>query len=147
MKPAMKPETGPTRSARRVVRAVWLLLFVPMVVVFYPQAALAANQVITDADNGGQIHLKAGETFELRLRANPTTGYSWYIEPKSTPLLKLVHQSQTEPTEPGLGRPIFQVFTFEARRAGDGVLLLHYVRSWEKPAPDDEQFKLRVSIE
>jgi predicted secreted protein len=71
----------------------------------------------------------------------------WYVEKESTPLLKLHHQSQTEPTEGGVGRPIFQVFTFEARHAGNGVLRLHYVRSWEKPAPDDEKFDIRVVIE
>ena len=56
-------------------------------------------------------------------------------------------QSQTEATEPGVGRPVFQVFKFEPRRPGEGVLLMHYVRSWEKPTPDDEEFTLRVTIE
>jgi predicted secreted protein len=62
-------------------------------------------------------------------------------------LLKLTGQSQTEATEPGVGRPVFQIFKFEPRRSGDGFLLMHYVRSWEKPAPDDEQFDVHVFIE
>ena len=74
----------------------------------------------------------------------------WYVEKESTPLLKLVHQTQTEAeessTEPGVGRPIFQVFTFEARRSGEGALQLHYVRSWEKPAAEEEWFEIRVVI-
>jgi len=67
--------------------------------------------------------------------------------------LKLHHQSQTEvpvrvEEQPGLvGRPVFQVFTFEARHGGSGVLKLHYVRSWEKPTPEDERFEIRVVIE
>ncbi len=134
------------RLVRWVVSAGWFFPFVLLTVAFQPQTVSAATRVITDKNKGGQIHLKAGETFELRLKSNPSTGYMWYIQPKSTPLLKLVHESQTEPTKPGVGRPIFQVFTFEARRAGEGVLLLHYVRSWEKPIPDEEQFKLRVSV-
>jgi predicted secreted protein len=71
----------------------------------------------------------------------------WYVEKESTPLVKLIHQSQTDATEPGAGRPVFQVFRFQAKRFGDGVLLMHYVRSWEKPTPDDEKFNLRALIE
>lgn len=122
-------------------------------------AALAANKVVTDADNGGEVHLKLGDTLTVRLSANPSTGYMWYILPKSTPLMKLVKQMEAEPgpaERPAagsgesvrpLGRPILQVFVFEARRPGQGVLLLHYVRSWEKPVADEERFELRVAIE
>jgi len=31
-------------------------------------------------------------------------------------------------------------------RRGRGILLLHYVRSWEKPAPSEKQFAIRVRI-
>ena len=136
----------PVRPVRWVKSAGWFFLFVLLAAAFRPLTVSAATKVITDADKGGQIHLRAGEIFELRLKSNPSTGFMWYIQPKSTPLLNLVRQSQTEPTKPGVGRPIFQVFTFEAKRAGEGVLLLHYVRSWEKRTPDEEQFKLRVSV-
>jgi len=117
------------------------------------QAALAATKVITDTDKGGVVHMKFDDRLEVRLKANPSTGYMWYIEKESTPLLKLVHQTQTEvpvPAEeqPGLvGRPVFQVFTFEPRHRGDGALKLHYVRSWEPPTPEDERFEIRVVIE
>jgi predicted secreted protein len=45
-----------------------------------------------------------------------------------------------------VGRPIFQIFRFQAVSAGNGVLLLHYVRSWEKPVLAEEEFDLHVSI-
>jgi predicted secreted protein len=62
-------------------------------------------------------------------------------------VLKLSGQTQTEATEPGVGRPVFQVFTFEPRRAGDGILLLRYARPWEKPVLGEMQFTLHVVIE
>ncbi len=37
------------------------------------------QQVITEADNGTSISLKKGENFTLKLRENPTTGYSWEL--------------------------------------------------------------------
>ena len=125
----------------------WFVLCALMVIICHVQPAFAANKVVTSADKGGIVHLKVGDTIELRLPSNPSTGYIWYVQQKSTPLLKLAHQSQTEATEPGVGRPVFQVFKFEPRRRREGVLLMHYVRSWEPPAPDDEQFDLRVTIE
>jgi inhibitor of cysteine peptidase len=128
-------------------------LLVLAAIACFTQTALAATKVITDADKGGVVRIKFEDRLEVRLKANPSTGYMWYIEKESTPLLKLHHQTQTDipvPVEerPGLvGQPVFQVFTFEPRHVGDGALKLHYVRSWEPPTPEDEKFEIRVVIE
>ncbi len=109
--------------------------------------------VITDADKGGTVHLKAGDTLELRLASNPTTGFMWYLKKESTPLLKLTGQSETKPPEPVagqptmVGQPIVQVFEFLAKQPGDGVLLLHYVRSWDPSSADEQQFQVNVVVE
>jgi inhibitor of cysteine peptidase len=109
--------------------------------------ASAATKVVTDADKGSTVHLKTGDVLEVRLNSNPTTGYEWSAHPQSTPLLKPAGQSQTQAAQPGVGRPIVQIFKFRATGRGTGVLLLHYVRSWEKPDPNEEQFDLHVTIE
>jgi inhibitor of cysteine peptidase len=135
------------RFIRPTVFVSPIFLMTLAAIVSLPQTAFAATKAITDADKGGVVHLRMGDTLEVSLKANPSTGYMWYIEKESTPLLKLHHQTQTDVTEPGEGRPVFQVFEFEPKRGGDGVLRLHYVRSWEKPTPDDERFDIRVVIE
>jgi inhibitor of cysteine peptidase len=135
------------RQCRWLVSARRLALLALVAVVFAPQAGFAATRMISGADNGGEVHLKTGATLELRLKSNPSTGYMWQVEPGSTPLLKLVRQSQTKAAELGVGRPIVQIFLFKAVRSGDGVLQLHYVRSWEKSAPDEERFEIHVFIE
>ncbi len=139
------------RSHRRVDSAPWLLLVALLAVAFASQSAFAAAKVITEADKGGQVHLQTGDTLVVRLKSNPSTGYMWYVHPDSTPLLKLVGQMQIKAVGPSteqgvVGRPILQVFKFEAIRAGGGVLLLRYVRSWEKSAPDEERFEVHVFI-
>ena len=111
-----------------------------------PINAFAATLVATDADKGGSVRLKAGDILEVHLKSNPTTGYQWYVHPKSTPLMKPIGASQTQARQPGVGRPIVQVFRFQAVAAGEGVVLLHYVRSWERAAAEEEQFGLHVSI-
>jgi len=109
--------------------------------------ARAATKVVTDADNGKAVEIKMGDVLEVRLSSNPSTGYAWYLQKQSTPLLKLTGQSQTQSTQPGVGRPVVQVFEFAPRATGSGVLLLHYVRSWLNPDPNEEQFSLHVTIE
>jgi predicted secreted protein len=111
-----------------------------------PVAASAATKIVTDADKGLAVQLKSGDVLEVRLSSNPTTGYDWYVHPQSTKLPKLTGQSQTD-AAPGEGRPIVQIFKFEPKGKGTGTLLLHYVRSWEKPDPNEEQFSLQVTIE
>jgi inhibitor of cysteine peptidase len=123
-----------------------LLLPVILALASHAQAAFPAK-VMKDADKGAMVRLKAGSVVQIRLKSNPSTGFRWYVHAQSTPLMKLVGQSQTAPTKPGVGRPIFQIFKFQAVRPGDGVLLLHYVRSWEKPAPDEQRFDLHVLVE
>jgi inhibitor of cysteine peptidase len=135
-------------NARRRLHAAPWLLPVALLLACCASSASAATKTVTDKDKGAQISLKTGDTLEVRLEANPTTGYMWYLEPQSTPILKLTGQTQTEPPQNGMvGQPVFQIFKFQPRSSGSGVLLMHYVRSWEKPKPDDKQFDLHVTIE
>ncbi len=135
------------RSIRPAASVLSIFLLVLAAIVCLPQRAFAATRVITDDDKGGTVRIRLTDKLELRLKSNPSTGYMWYVEKESTTLLKLAHQSQADIAEPGLGRPVFQVFTLEPKHVGGGVLRMHYVRSWEKPTPDDEQFDVRVVIE
>lgn len=119
---------------------------VVLVFAFNSQAAIAATKVITDAEKGNTIQLKLGDILEVHLRSNPTTGYSWYVHPKSTQLLKLLGQSQTQSHQPGVGRPILQVLRFQTVANGEGTLILHYIRTWERQVSNEEQFEVQVSI-
>jgi predicted secreted protein len=125
----------------------WLLLVALFLLAFCPAVAQAATKVVTDAVKGGTVTIKMGDVLEVRLSSNPSTGYAWYVHKQSTALLKLTGQSQTQATQPGVGRPIVQVFDFAPTGKGTGVLLLHYVRSWELADPNEEEFSLHLTIE
>jgi len=137
----------PLRAVRRFNALFPLFLLAVVAFAFRPQISFAATKVVTDEDKGSDVQIKVGDTLEVRLASNPSTGYMWTVHPKSTALLKLTGQTHTDATEPGVGRPIVQVFTFQPRRAGDGILLLRYARAWEKPFIGEEQFTLHVVIE
>jgi len=137
----------PERSICRIHSSRYFLLAALLAVAVYPGSARAENKVITEADKGSEVHLKIGDTLEVRLKSNPSTGYMWYLRKESTPLLKLDHQSSAGTADSVPGRPVVQVFTFDPLRAGVGTLLLHYVRSWENPDPNGERFTVHVVIE
>jgi predicted secreted protein len=136
----------PAGMRRPFQAALWLIPITMLLFVLCTPSAFAATKVVTDADKGGTVEIKMGDVLEVRLSSNPSTGYMWYVLKQSTALLKLTSQSQTEATQPGVGRPIEQIFEFAPKATGTGVLLLHYVRSWEKPSASDEQFDLHVTI-
>jgi inhibitor of cysteine peptidase len=133
-------------SDKRPHLHVWQWFLLLLLVFGGSRMVSAATRVVTDADKGATIQINTGDTLDVDLNSNPSTGYMWYVHPQSTSLLKLVGQSQTQAAQPGLGRPIVQEFRFQATRKGDGVLLLHYIRSWEKPSADEEQFSIHVTI-
>jgi predicted secreted protein len=135
----------PVRFRLRLHRGL-AALAVLLVLAFESQVAMAATKIITDAEKGNSVQLKLGDILEVHLRSNPTTGYSWYVHPKSTQLLKLLGQSQAQSHQPGVGRPILQVFRFQAVADGNGTLLLHYIRSWERQGSNEEQFEVQVSV-
>lgn len=141
-----------TRTQRKSIAISRLLLASLVLLVIGPALARAATKVVTDSDKGATVAIKMGDVLEVRLSSNPTTGFAWYLLKQSTPLLRLTGQSEAQPTQPGpaqpeVGRPVVQIFEFVPRAKGTGVLLLHYVRSWEKPEPNDEQFNLHVTVE
>ncbi len=135
------------RMLRNSAANSWHLLAGLFLLAICPVMARAATKVVTDADKGGSVTIKMGDVLEVRLTSNPTTGFMWYLHKQSTALLKLTGQTQTQSTQPGVGRPIVQIFEFAPKAQGTGVLLLHYVRSWMNPDPDEEQFTLHVTIE
>jgi predicted secreted protein len=135
------------RIQRKSAAHPWLFFAALILLVTCPAVASAATKVVTDADKGGTVTIKMGDVLEVRLSSNPSTGYMWYLHKQSTALLKLTGQTQTQATQPGVGRPVVQVFDFAPKGTGPGVVLLHYVRSWEPPDPNEEQFSLHVTIE
>ena len=84
-------------------------------------------------DSGTTCDLTAGESFEVRLAENPTTGYTWAVLKIPEGLLRLETESlETEPADPRIaGRGGTKVFVFKALQPGSGELVLRLRRPWE----------------
>lgn len=132
---------------RRLDCACRLLLVFLFAVACLPQKSHATTKVVTDLDKGNDLQVKVGDVIELRLKANPASGTQWSVHPKSTALLRLNSETETPGTEPSADRPVVQVFTFDVKRKGDGILLMRYAPQKQKPMLGEEQYTLHVVID
>ena len=106
---------------------------------------------------GDETHItvKAPGEFSIKIESNPTTGYSWALQPIDEEEKKLVKFKKQKVEEPGqesrekglLGAPTYEIFTFEALAAGEVAIRLNYRRPWEKDVPPIQKHKVMVTIE
>lgn len=89
------------------------------------------------------VDLAVGETLELSLPENPTTGHRWHFDPAPPAVLK-VESDHFEPPHGALGAGGRRRWTFRAQEPGEGTLKLVYRRSWEKTAAG--HFRAEVTV-
>lgn len=92
-----------------------------------------SDLTLTEDDHLSEVDLETGDTFEVRLESNPSTGYAWEIADTGTgAFLELLSEEFEEPEGTDLvGAPGTEVFEFEAIDTGAGILRLEYIRSFE----------------
>lgn len=94
----------------------------------------ARNQepvTLSQADSGGKFELATGQSLEIALEENPTTGYRWQVAANDDNILKLAsreyQQSEAEPGKVGVGG--VATFNFEAAGKGSTELRMIYIRA------------------
>ena len=101
--------------------------------------------IVTKADADKTVVASPGQTLEVVLDANPSTGYTWTVA-SAPEFLK----SEGEPTFASegasgtVGAGGKQTLKFSVTAAGTGSLSLSYVRPWETGVAPAETFKVEV---
>jgi inhibitor of cysteine peptidase len=93
--------------------------------------------------NGNQVDLPAGETLEVCLSENRTTGYKWTLE-SSGDVCALLNDT-FQPSQ-GTGEPGNHCWRFRAERVGSGSIELSYRRAWGEDKAPARTFKLTVQV-
>lgn len=100
---------------------------------------------ITEDSNGSEIDMAAGETLEVRLQENRSTGFKWVLESAGEGICALVGDAFENggaiPGQSGTHR-----WEFRAEQAGSGTITLSYRRPWEEKQTPDRSFTLRVRV-
>jgi len=82
------------------------------------------------------LDVQAGETFEVKLGSNPTTGFQWSEEAQISDTAITIQEGhefigpESEPPPPP-GTPGQEVWTFKALKKGSSTIYLEYGRPWE----------------
>jgi inhibitor of cysteine peptidase len=98
---------------------------------------------VTKDQNGGAIEVALGESFEIQLPENPTTGYRWHLRSSGEPVLEVQDDSfQTAAAPPGAGG--VRRWRFRAGQEGTADLEIEYKRSWEQGRADTFRLSVRV---
>ncbi|OQX17993.1 MAG: hypothetical protein BWK80_38725, partial [Desulfobacteraceae bacterium IS3] len=110
--------------------------------------AFAANVgTFTSADDGKTVSLQVGDTLDVSLESNPSTGYQWTVVNTDEKVVKNTDKTYTSACEDGMvGCGGKELFTFEAVSAGTTGLKIAYYRSWEGADSAISTFTLHVSV-
>ena len=106
------------------------------------------ERLFTEADDGREVRLSAGETFRVRLPANRTTGFSWAVTRNDPSVLEVTDRAYRQ--DPGcdgkLGCGGHTTLTSEATGAGEVALQLGYGRQWKDGESPGKTFGLSVTV-
>ena len=108
----------------------------------------AQPQIASDADNGRTIELQVGQAFQLMLGSNPTTGYRWVYEGKSSIIAQQGKQvyAADNPDKGLMGGGGVERWTFRALKPGKVTLRLEYRRPWEQAVEPANRVEFPVIV-
>ncbi|GIW08019.1 MAG: hypothetical protein KatS3mg060_2824 [Dehalococcoidia bacterium] len=102
----------------------------------------------TFTDPAQPIEVRTGQFFAIALQSNPTTGFSWQLDPTPSPAVVVLVTSRYQP--PSQGRPGAggtQLMTFHAVGPGQATITLNYARPWEQGTPPARTVQFHVTVQ
>ncbi len=94
---------------------------------------------------GSTVAMKVGQTLEVALEGNPSTGYEWTVATPAGGILKQVGTTEFKAQSTLVGASGTYLFRFKAERKGEEELTFTYKRSWET-TPQDEKLTITASV-
>ncbi len=101
---------------------------------------------VTESQHDETVSLKVGDRLVVKLPAQMGTGYGWQRAGEDSDVLAFVGSKVIEAPGATPGRRELQAFTFRARKKGAASLEFQYRRPWEKSAPSDKIFRIKVTV-
>jgi inhibitor of cysteine peptidase len=105
------------------------------------------NVVLTEKNNGTTVNIRTGDTLEVQLKGNPTTGYNWELENKDLKILTMIGGPEyTSQNKESIGSAGVFTLRFKSIATGQEPLKLIYHRSWEKDVAPLQTFEVSVAV-
>lgn len=105
---------------------------------------MAATTTLQEADDGRTVELGVGDTLEVVLPEQASSGYRWAVDACDEGLL----QALDARADYGNGIAVVGLvrFQFVARRAGQGAVVLKLWRHWEGDASVQRRWRAVVQV-
>jgi inhibitor of cysteine peptidase len=97
-------------------------------------------------DCGSSVELNTGDSLELVLEGNPTTGYTWEIESNDPAVLEPTGEPEFTPDSEALGAGGIYTFRFSAIANGKVTLRLIYRRPFENDVPALKSCEITINV-
>ena len=101
--------------------------------------------VFREDNNGSTVELVTGDTFQIKLNENPTTGYQWSLG--TTGGLEIVSDNYLPPATGLVGAGGIHEWNIKATASGTQQVTGVYSRSWENLTGSEQRFILTVEVE
>ncbi len=101
--------------------------------------------VFREDNNGSTVELSTGDTFQVKLNENPTTGYQWTLE--TTGGLEIMSDNYLPPAPGLVGAGGIHEWDIKATASGTQQVTGVYSRSWENLTGSEQRFVLTVEVE
>ncbi|MBW1782244.1 MAG: protease inhibitor I42 family protein [Deltaproteobacteria bacterium] len=124
-----------------------LILLSLMILLLGCSAGHPVNVQLYQTDCGRTVEMEPGDTLEIVLDGNPTTGYQWKIRPWDTAVVKEVEKEPVyQRKSDALGSGGQFTFYFEAADTGRTTLEFIYLRPFEKDVPPIKSFNVTIVV-
>ena len=100
----------------------------------------------SETDDGRTAEVRVGETVQVTLPENASTGYRWTVDRLDADIVRQL-SAEFYNAAKAIGAPGTIVFAFEAVKAGTGEIALKYSRPWEGDASIAKRFRVRLSVQ
>lgn len=126
------------------MKIVGLLIAVVITALFTPYKAEAV--IVGKSECGSNVILASGDSLEVTLAGNITTGFQWDIEGPIPGIIKQdAKPSYTSDSSLAGSGGVFR-FSFKAADEGEESLTMVYKRSWEQGLPPADKCSFRITV-
>jgi inhibitor of cysteine peptidase len=102
--------------------------------------------LLTEQDSGSAVELRSGDTLELVLDGNLTTGFTWKMDPVDTGILLQIGEPEFKPDTNLTGSGGKFTWRFKAVNSGQTLLRLVYYRPFEQGVPPERIFEATIMV-
>jgi inhibitor of cysteine peptidase len=107
-----------------------------------------SSHTITKQDNGKEFSVNVGDSIQIELEENGTTGYVWQIDNLDKKYFELVLEDTRNTTRDNkiVGTPVIGIWQIKTLRKGSASIKMNYFRSWEGKESTIDHFAVDLRI-